>query len=87
MLRVLVSEFHRTGVEETQVRALAREMSTCLRTEGKECISLPGLVALLARLSAARLILAEHFKFGLETKIRLNVSTEDINFALKQQDD
>ena len=87
MLRVLVSEFHRTGVEESQVRALAREMSTCLRTEGKECISLPGLFALLARLSAARLILAEHYKLGLETKIRLNVSTEDINFALKQHED
>ena len=87
LLRVLVSEFHRTGVEESQVRAVYREMSTCLRTEGRECLSLPGLIALLARLSAARLILAEHFKLGLETKLRLNVSTEEINFALKSQDD
>ena len=62
-------------------------MSTCLRTEGRECLSLPGTTALLARLSAARLILAEHFKLGLETKLRLNVSTEEINFALKAQDD
>ena len=87
LLRVLVSEFHRTGVEESQVRAVTREMATCLRTEGKECLSLPGMVALLARLSAARLILAEHFKLGLETKLRLNVSTEEIGFALKDQDE
>ena len=84
---MLVSEFHRTGVEESQVRAVTREMATCLRTEGKECLSLPGMVALLARLSAARLILAEHFKLGLETKLRLNVSTEEIGFALKDQDE
>ena len=35
-------EFHRTGVE---VRAVLREMSTYLRLEGRECLSLPGLIA------------------------------------------
>ena len=87
MLRVMVAEFHRTGVEETMVRSVHREMATFLRTEGREAVSLPGLVALLARLSAARLMLAEHFKLGLETKLRLNVSTEEINFALKDNSD
>ena len=42
---------------------------------------------ILAGLSAARLLLAEHFKLGLETKLRLNVSTEEINFALKEYQD
>ena len=45
-------------------------------------VSVSGLVAITARLAAARLLLAEHFKLGLETKLRLNVSTEEINFAL-----
>ena len=35
LLRVLVSEFHRTGVEECEVRAVFREMSTYLRLEGE----------------------------------------------------
>ena len=39
------SEFHRTGVEECEVRAVFREMSTYLRLEGRECLSLPGLIA------------------------------------------
>merc|ERR1719282_1833047 len=57
------------------------------RTGGRERVSAPGLIALLAGLSAARLLLAEHFKLGLETKLRLNVSTEEINFALKEYQD
>ena len=72
---------------ETTVRSVHREIATFLRTEGREAVSLGGLVALLARLSAARLMLAEHFKLGLETKLRLNVSTEEINFALKDNSD
>ena len=87
MLKVMVAEFHRTGVEETNVRNVFREMITFLRTEGKEKISVDGLIALVARLSSARLMLAEHFKLGLETKLRLNVSTEEINFALKDKKD
>merc|ERR1712096_592381 len=34
------------------------------------------LQTIVASLAAVRLILAEHFRLGLETKIRLNVSTE-----------
>jgi len=83
LLKVMVSEFYRTGVEETTVNALFRELMICLRTEGLEILSLPGTYALIARLSAARIVLSEHMKNGLETKIKLNVATEDINFALK----
>merc|ERR1719348_2121048 len=69
LLKVMVSEFHRTGVEETTVSSIFREMQTCLRTEGLEILSLPGTIAMAARLSAARLLLAEHMKNGLETKL------------------
>ena len=87
LLKVMVSEFHRTGVEETTVSSIFREMQTCLRTEGLEILSLPGTIAMAARLSAARLLLAEHMKNGLETKLRLNVATEEINFALKSNEE
>ena len=36
VLRVMVSEFHRTGVEETTVRAVFRETETLLRTEARD---------------------------------------------------
>jgi len=86
LLKVMVGEFHRTGVEETTVAAVFREIQICLRTEGMETLSLPGTVAMVARLAATRLLLSEHMKNGLETKLRLNVATEEINFALKSQE-
>lgn len=87
LLKVMVAEFHRTGVEETSVGAVFREHQICLRTEGLEIISMPGTVAMIARLSALRLVLAEHFKLGLVTKLRLNVAVDDIDFALKQSEE
>ena len=51
-----------------------------------ETLSLPGTVAMVARLAATRLLLSEHVKNGLEAKLRLNVATEEINFALKSQE-
>ena len=52
-------------------------------TEGLEVLSLPGAVALCARLSAMHLVLAEHYRHGFATKLRLNVAGDDINFAFK----
>ena len=87
VLQVLVAEVHRTGVEESTVGAVQRELRAALRSEGLALLSLPGTTAILSRLAAVRLILAEHFRLGLETKIRLNVSTEEVNFALKKSED
>jgi len=87
LLRVMVSEFHRTGVEETLVGAVHRELSSVLRTEGLPTLGLEGMADLLARLSGQRLILSEHMRAGLDTKLRLNVAAEDINFALKKTTD
>ena len=85
VLQVLAGEFHRTGVEESSVGAVFRELSARLRTEAMSVLSLPGVrvkprgshvfeenvllelmcsgtVAACARLSAMRLLLAEHFR-------------------------
>ena len=92
VLQVLAGEFHRTGVEESSVCAVFRELSARLRTEAMPVLSLPGVeinlktsnigvsesykdnvslelmfalagtTAACARLSALRLLLAEHFR-------------------------
>ena len=87
LLKVMVAEFRRTGVEETTVNAVFRELLICLRTEGLETLSLPGTMAMVARLASTRLVLSEHMKNGLKTKLMLNVATEDITFALSNQED
>merc|ERR1719339_339917 len=58
VLQVLAGEFHRTGVEESSVGAVHRELSARLRTEAMPVLSLPATVAVCARLSAMRLIIA-----------------------------
>ena len=62
LLRALVAEFHKSGVEETTLRSAALRMREVLLTEGQELVSQHGLVALAARLSSQRLILAEDFR-------------------------
>ena len=42
VLQVLAGEFHRTGVEESNVGAVFRELSARLRTEAMSVLSLPG---------------------------------------------
>ena len=74
-------------MEETTVNAVFREMLICLRTEGLETLSLPGTMAMVARLSSTRLLLSEHMKNGLETRLMLNMSIEDINYALNNHGD
>ncbi len=81
-LRALVSEFHKSGIEETTLRSVAYRMNEILLTEGLELLSQHGLVAVAARLSSQRLILSEDYRKGLDTKLRLNVGFEDISFAL-----
>ena len=43
VLQVLAGEFHRTGVEESSVGAVFRELSARLRTEAMSVLSLPGV--------------------------------------------
>ena len=45
MLQVLAGEFHRTGVEESSVGAVFRELSARLRTEAMPVLSLPGVTS------------------------------------------
>ena len=65
------------------MRTVYSELGRLLCTEGLPCLSLDGLATMLGGLSAQRLILAEHLRKGLDTKIWLNVSVDDVDFALK----
>ena len=82
-LLVIVNDFSKTGVEETTLRRLYTEFQSLVRFDGLPVLSLYGTVDLAARLSSQRLILAEHFRYGLDTKIRLNVAMDDVAFALQ----
>ena len=61
-------------------------MTELAQFEGKPVLNEPEIHSLVGRLSASRLILIEPGKWGrLDMKIRLNISQDDVTFALQQQ--
>ena len=85
-LQTLVAIFEKTGIEETSL-GRARELLTELAVvDGYAPITVTVAHSVLARLVNMRLVLGEPGKSGrLDMKIRLNVSTDDVNFALKKE--
>ncbi|KAH8348715.1 hypothetical protein KR084_010105 [Drosophila pseudotakahashii] len=82
-LQAVASEVTRTGVEETtfmgvylQVETIAAFMGVTLPPPGR-CLRL------CAKLGAERLIISEHSRNDLFQKILLNVSADDIHYALR----
>jgi len=73
-------------IEETSL-GRARELLTELAVvDGYAPITVTVAHSVLARLVNMRLVLGEPGKSGrLDMKIRLNVSTDDVNFALKKE--
>jgi len=84
-LRSMVNEFYKSGLEETNLGKIVLRMSDICSAEGVQERSLHSLVDLARRLSSQRLILSEDYRKGLETKLRLNVGFDDINFALNNR--
>jgi len=81
-LRAMVNEFYKTGVEETSLGNIVLRLAEICSAEGVQQRTLPAIVDLSARLSSQRLVLSENYSKGLDTKLRLNVGFDDINFAL-----
>ncbi|XP_022230998.2 origin recognition complex subunit 1 [Drosophila obscura] len=82
-LQAVAAEVTRTGVEEstfmgvyTQVETIAAFMGVSLPPPGRA-------LRLCAKLGAERLIISEHSRNDLFQKILLNVSADDIHYALR----
>ena len=87
-LQSLVTIFKKTGTEETTFDRTLPFTSELALMEGHGPLNLHELHGILNRLSSMRLVLAEPGKSGrLDMKIRLNVSQDDVLFALKDTTD
>eukprot|EP00731_Ephydatia_muelleri_P016195 Em0009g619a len=83
-LKSLVAEFRRTGVEESSFKNVYEQLDGLLRVLGKEVISVAVAMQLAYQLGSMRLVLLQPGKIDILRKIRLNVSTEDVIFALDE---
>merc|ERR1719204_2446799 len=84
-LQTLVAIFAKTGIEETSLGRAHELLSELALVEGYGALSTTRAHSVAGRLIGMRLVLGEPGKSGrLDMKVRLNVSTDDVNFALKK---
>ncbi|OXB82080.1 UNVERIFIED_CONTAM: hypothetical protein H355_008959 [Colinus virginianus] len=81
--KAILAEFRRAGVEEATVQQVYRQHVSLCRMEGVQSPTVSGILAICARLGACRLLLLESSTNYLHMRVRLNVSQDDVVYALK----
>ena len=83
-LQSIVAVFTKIGIEEAPFDRVVKAMHEVLKFENLDLLSSDEAHNLVGRLTAIKLVLIEPGKSGrLDMKLRLNVSQEDVLFALK----
>lgn len=84
LLRAILAEVERTGVEETTFTDVFKMFGSVCTLYGFKMVSSTVALAAVARMSASRLILTDHNQNDIFQKIILNVSVDDVYYALKE---
>ncbi|KAF0288769.1 Origin recognition complex subunit 1 [Amphibalanus amphitrite] len=87
LLQAVVSEFQRTGLEEARLGRVYEQMAAACRFEGVSPPTLSEVFALVSQLTAVRLLHAQHARHDLETRLRLNISVDDVSYAVQEMPD
>lgn len=83
-LKAVVAEFQRCGLEEAEFSKLYTQHISLCRFEGLPPPTFSELFSICSSLGALRILLTEHGRTDLQMRVRLNVSQDDILFALKE---
>ncbi|XP_045147692.1 origin recognition complex subunit 1 [Echinops telfairi] len=82
-LRAILAEFRRSGLEEATFQQVYRQHVTLCRVEGLPYPTVSETMAVCSRLGSCRLLLVEPSRNDLLLRVRLNVSPNDVLYALK----
>ncbi|TNM87747.1 hypothetical protein fugu_005968 [Takifugu bimaculatus] len=82
-LRAVIAEFRRLGLEEATFQQVLLQHQALCRVEGVQPVGVSEGLAVCQRLGACRLLLLESSRLGLLMRVRLNVSQDDVLYALK----
>ncbi|XP_043985232.1 origin recognition complex subunit 1 isoform X2 [Gambusia affinis] len=82
-LRAVIAEFRRLGLEEATFQQVLVQHQALCRVEGLRPVGVSEGLAVCQRLGACRLLLLEPSRLGVLQRVRLNVSQDDVLFALK----
>ncbi|XP_077574053.1 origin recognition complex subunit 1 [Stigmatopora nigra] len=82
-LRAVITEFRRLGLEEATLQQVFMQLQALCRVDGLQPITVSEALAICHRLGACRLLLLETSRLGILQHVRLNVSQDDIFYALQ----
>ncbi|KAK3574715.1 hypothetical protein QTP86_015381 [Hemibagrus guttatus] len=82
-LRAVIAEFRRLGLEEATFQQVFVQHQVLCRVEGLQPVSVSESLAVCQRLGACRLLLLEPSRLDLLLRVRLNLSQDDVLYALK----
>lgn len=83
LLRAVIAEFRRLGLEEATFQQVFVQHQALCRVEGLQPVSVSEGLLVCQRLGSCRLLLLEGSRLDLFLRIRLNVSQDDVLYALK----
>jgi len=85
-LQAIVAVFTKIGIEEAPLERVIKAMTGVLKFENLDLLSIDQSHNVVGRLTACKLVLVEPGKSGrLDMKLRLNVSPDDVLFALRDE--
>uniref|UniRef100_A0A8C3RPD6 Origin recognition complex subunit 1 n=1 Tax=Chelydra serpentina TaxID=8475 RepID=A0A8C3RPD6_CHESE len=84
-LKAIIAEFRRSGLEEATVQQIYHQHVALCRIEGLQIPTVSEIIAICSRLGACRFLLVESNNKYLHVRVRLNISQDDVMYALKQE--
>ncbi|XP_060685815.1 origin recognition complex subunit 1 isoform X2 [Hemiscyllium ocellatum] len=83
-MRAVLAEFQRLGLEEATFQQIYQQHIGLCRIEGLQPPTMSQTMLVCTKLGACRLLLVESSKNDLYMRVRLNVSQDDVMYALKE---
>lgn len=84
-LRAIIAEFRRSGLEEATFQQIYSQHVALCRMEGLPYPTMSETMAVCSRLGSCRILLVEPSRNDLLLRVRLNVSQNDVLYALKEE--
>ncbi|XP_052032920.1 origin recognition complex subunit 1 [Apodemus sylvaticus] len=84
-LRAIIAEFRRSGLEEATFQQIYSQHVALCRMEGLPYPTMSETMAVCSRLGSCRILLVESSRNDLLLRVRLNVSQNDVLYALKEE--
>uniref|UniRef100_H2ZNF3 Origin recognition complex subunit 1 n=1 Tax=Ciona savignyi TaxID=51511 RepID=H2ZNF3_CIOSA len=81
-LRSVVAEFRRSGLEEATIGQVLHHHNAITKLDGLQPVSVTSIIKVCNSLATARVLMLEMGRYDLYARLRLNVSIDDVLFAL-----